>query len=308
LGFVVVVGLATNSLATVLIDENFDSGYARTAQNIAGGNMAFYKGRSGTTPTVNVGSVSFSASSNNGSDGYWSYFTDPSASISSVGGASSVNNGHLLLGVGDQLTVSVSFNMGTVPAGTSIAALRFGIFDSVVSRATADASSGPSSNSFTNNPGFATFVPLTSDSGSNDLISLRRRTTLTSSNPMSSGGDWSQIDGLVGGAYSPLLGLTNYTFKMTIGRPDASTYQLSAAIIDTLSQAVMTSGSVSTNDGFNSFNWFLWRFPGMPTTANGGPYTFTDLNVQVTAIPEPSTVVLVGLAAGLLLAVSRRRR
>src|ERR1043166_8484150 len=244
LAVMAVFGFAISAHSTVLIDENFDAGYTRTTGNsIAGGNMNFYKGRINTTAAVNVGSVSFSATTNNGSDGYWSYFTDSGANIGGLGTASSVNNGHVLLGVGDMLTVRVSFNLATVPAGTSVAALRFAIYDDVGTRVTADQNGGPANGGFISNPAFATFVPLTSDSGSNNLISLRRRTTLTSSNPLSASADWSQIDGTVGGAYTPLLSLTNHTFSMSMGRVDATTWQISASIVDTLGNTVMTSRS-----------------------------------------------------------------
>jgi hypothetical protein len=83
---------------------------------------------------------------------------------------------------------------------------------------------------------------------------------------------------------------------------------LSAAIIDTLTAQVMTSGSVSTNDGFNSFDFFMWRLPGMGTTLNGGPYDFTRLKVEVGLIPEPSTVALIAVGLGMTAAMLRRRR
>jgi hypothetical protein len=274
------------ALGTVLIDEKFEAGYNRTSVSIAGQNMAWYKGDSDITATVTVGSVSFSATNNAGDSAFWTYFTDSGANISGIGKASSVNNGHLLLGVGDELNVSVSFLFSNVLDGTSISTnqLRFGIFDDVGTRQAADENGGPFSNAFTNNPAFGTFVPLTSDVGSNNLISLRRRTNLSDDNPLSTQNDWTQIEGLVGGTYLPLAGGSNYTFKMSIARPNGTDYRLSASIIDTLTAQVMTSGSVTTNGGWSSFDWFMWHMLAMPTTDLGGPYTFTRLKVEVVGL------------------------
>ena len=297
--------------ATVLIDEQFESGYNRTSVYIANSNMAWFKGRSNTSATVNVGSLSFSTSSSSGASGYWGYFTDPAGSVGSVGSASSVTAGHLALGIGDKLTVSIGFSLGTIPASTSAGALRFGLLDSAAAsqvpdqtRFTVDANSGPSNGAFINDPGYGAFLPLTSATALTDQINLNRRTTFTSSNLMSTAGDWTSLAS-VGGAYNPLSSGVNYTFNYSVARLDASTWELSASIVDTLSQTVMTSGSAQTASGQSSFDWIIWR---MPAEAVGNPDVFTDLKVEVVAIPEPSTLVLVGAGLGMLFGMIRRRR
>ncbi|HUJ11118.1 MAG TPA: hypothetical protein VL171_13930 [Verrucomicrobiae bacterium] len=283
-GPVVFGALLSSSHGTVLIDESFAPGYNRTNNNIAGANMAIYKGRTNTTATVNVGSLSFSNSTSLGASGYWGYFTDPNANLAGIGSASSVSNGHLLLGVGDKLTVSISFYLGSMPTGTSTYALRFGLFDSADGnpvRSTNDANAGPSSNAFTNNQAFAAFLPMTTDTGLINQISLRRRTTLTAGNPLSSSADWTSM-GSVGGAYTALSSLSNYTLQFSVSRPDSFTWTISAALMDTLSATVLTSGSVSTNSGLSSFNWFQWR---TPSEAPGNPDVFTDMKVEVDPLP-----------------------
>jgi hypothetical protein len=302
LGLVALCVFAVSAHATVLIDENFDAGYNRTNNNIAGSNLAVLKARFATVPTVNVGSLSFVAASNSGSDQYWGYFTDPGANIAGVGTASSVSNGHLLLGVGDMVTVSLTFRLGTMPADLTSYSLRFGLFDSAVGRQTSDLNGGGNSTQFTNNPGFALFVPLSSVV-TNDLLSFRRRTNMTTGNIFTSGGDYTQVDPIGGGAYPGMSAdPTSYTLKFSVGRPDGSTWVLSSSIVDSLNN-VIQSGSASTNDGVSSFNWFDWRIPG-----NAIQTTFTDINVSVDAVPEPSTMVLVGAGLGLMIAAVRRRR
>ena len=272
-----IFGIAFSVCGTVLIDEQFESGYNRTTNNIAGSNLSMLKARSGTTATVNVGSLTFSPASNTGADQYWSYFTDVGANIGGIGTASAVNNGHLDLGIGDELIVSLNFRLGTVPANFSSYALRFGVLDQSSGRQTADLNGGGNSTQWTSDTCFAVFVPLASVGGTNDIISIRRRTTFTTGNIFSSQADFTQIGDAVGGAYNPLTANTNYTFKFTIARPDASTWRLTAAIVDTVSSSVLNSGMVTTNAGLTSFNWFAWRYP-----SNVVATTFTRLKVEVT--------------------------
>jgi len=66
LGTVALCAFAINAQSTVLIDEIFDSGYSRTVNNISNTNMAWFKARYNDVATANVGSLSFSASSNFG--------------------------------------------------------------------------------------------------------------------------------------------------------------------------------------------------------------------------------------------------
>ncbi len=310
-------GLAVSSRATVLIDEQFESGYNRTLANAigapdsSGGNMAWFKGRSNTSATINVGSISFVTSASAGASGYWSYFVDSGANYSGIGGASSIVNGHLNLGVGDVLVTTVGFAMGTMPVNTQ---LRFGLFDSAGAsqvpdgtRFAGDKTGGPADAAFVNDTGYALFVPLASTTGLNNQLDIRRRTTFTSSNIFSAQADFTPIGSAVGGAYTPLLSGTNYTLTLSVARLDASTWQLYASIKDTLTQNIMTEGSVTATgaDGLTSFNWIHWR---MGVEAPGNPDIFTQLKVEVVPIPEPSTLTLLGAGLGVMVALLRRRR
>ncbi len=288
------------SRAVTLIDETFDAGYARTTQDIANGNMAFYKGRSGTTATVGSGTLSFGAAASAGASQYWGYFTDPAANV-----GPEVQNGHGIVGIGQTISVSIKFSLSAMPADTSYG-LRFGLFDDVGTRQTADLGSGGNSAAFVNNPGYAVFVPLTSMAALNNQISIRNRTTLTAGNIFSASADFTQIGSTVGGSYTPLASATDYIFTFSVYRQDAGTSLLTASITDTALN-VMTAGSVSnTGTQLSSFDWLAWR---PPSETAGGTITFTEMKVEIaaTTVPEPSSLALIGLAALLSATVTRRK-
>lgn len=281
------LGFALPSPAATLIQETFDSGYDRLTQNIAGGNMAIYKARSGTVATTSVGSLAFDTTLKTGADQFWGYFTDPAANVGST-----VQNGHVVLGVGDQLSISMTFNLLTVPSGVTYS-LRFGVFDDGGTRLTTDLTGGANNAAFNPAPGYALFVPLTTDSGLNNQLSIREHTTFNN-NIFNTGADFTQIGSAVGGTYNPLSAGVDYTLQFDIFRQDAGTTLLSASIENTLTSAVMTSGSVSfTGTQKSSFDWLAWR---IPNPDGGGTTTFKDITVAVTAVPEPSTWALLGLA------------
>lgn len=285
--------------AVTLIDETFDAGYARTTQDIANGNMAVYKGRSGTTATVGTGSLGFSAAASAGASQYWGYFTDPAANV-----GSEVQNGHGIVGIGQTLSVSIKFSLSAMPADTSYG-LRFGLFDDAGTRQTADLSSGGNSAAWVSNPGYAVFLPLSGQSGLNNQISIRNRTTMTAGNIFSASADFTQIGSTVGGSYTPLTSATDYIFTFSVYRQDASTSVLAASITDTAAN-VMTAGSV-VNSGtqLSSFDWLAWR---PPNETVGGTITFTQMKVDISAVPEPSAMALTGIAALLGVTLFRRKQ
>ena len=296
--------------SAVLIDELFETGYNRTVNNIAGGNLAWSKGRSGTIPTVNVGSLSFSASANGGADGEWGYFTDPGANFVIPDSVNSVvSDGHVLLGVGDMLTASVSLYLGVMPSNTADAALRFGLFDSPNGRSVQDFNGSPSSTMFTNNPGFATFFSLM-NVATNNGMSILSHTVLTSASIFSSSGNFSQIDGSGGGAMTGMQSMTNYTLSFSVERPDANTWQLESQVRDTLTGALIEGMLVTTNAGPSSFNMMMLRWNRSPDGAVA-PRVYTEIKVYMNfpdEIPEPSTLLLVGTGLALAALTFRRRR
>jgi hypothetical protein len=286
------------SLATSIIDEQFEAGYDRLNNNIAGGNMAVYKGRSGTVANVSPGALAFDGTLKSGADQFWGYFTDPGANV-----GSEVQNGHVTVGVGQQLSVAVTFSLSTMPVGTTYS-LRFGVFDDSGTRQTTDLASGGSSAAFNPNPGYALFLPITAASGLNNQLSIRNHTAFQN-NIFNSATDFTQIGSTVGGAYNPLSAGVDYTLNFSIARIDAATTELSASLVDTTSSALMTGGSVSfTGTQQSSFDWLAWR---IPNPDGGGITTFKRMAVDVTAVPEPATATLMGLATLIGVSVLRRK-
>ena len=157
------VSFTAQSQPQTLIDETFDAGYQRLVQNIAGGNLAVYQSRSGTTVGGPPG-LSFTGTSSS-SQQYAGYFTDVGANAGAF-----VQNGHVTLGVGASLTASFTFKLATVPTGTGYS-LRLGLFNDVGTRQTADLTGGGSSAAFANNPGYAVFLPLSADAQNNIFAS-----------------------------------------------------------------------------------------------------------------------------------------
>jgi len=310
-GMVALCGFAISAQSTVLVDEIFDTGYNRTVNNIAANNLAVYKSRSGTTATVgtdNPGSLSFSIAANTGADAWRAYFTDVGANISGVGSASSVNNGHLLLGVGDTLIATVKFYYNTIPSDTSTAAIRFGLFDDVGTRSMNDLNGGASTTAFTNNPGYGTYITLMNNS-TNNGISFVRRTNLTTTGVFGTSGDYTAIDGSVGGTSTAQSNLEKLTLQFSITR-NASDWTLQTGLYDTLTSTLLTGGSVTdTGPGVSDFSWLAWRIPVGPVSTTTGAQTFNEFKVEVIpAVPEPSTLMLAGVGLAMAFGVIRRRR
>lgn len=291
-------GVALSSSATTIVHETFDAGYDRLNNNIAGGNMAIYKARSGTVASVAPGALAFNTTAKAGADQFWGYFTDPAANV-----GSEVQNGHVIVGVGQKLSVSVTFNLLTMPLDGTYS-LRFGVFDDAGARQTADLSSGGSSAAFNPAPGYALFLPITGNGSLNNQLSFRDHTAFNN-NIFNAAGDFTPIGSTTGGAYGALSAGVNYTLNFDIARLDASTTELYASLVETSSATVKTAGSVLyAGTQKSSFSWLAWR---IPNPDGGGTTTFSDINVAVTTIPEPTTGAMLGLGALLGLSAFRRK-
>jgi len=307
LGITALCALVVSVQATVLIDELFETGYNRTVNNIGNSNMAWFKGRINQTATVNVGSLNFTGTGS-GSTANWGYFTDPTQNLlTDALGGSQVSNGHLLLNVGDTLIASMTFNLSTVPSTTSTFEARVGLFDNPVgTRSMQDFNGGMTSTAFTNNPGFAVFVPLMNVTTA-DQVSIRKHTLMATQNVFNNSGDYQQIDGLVGGTYNPMMDLTNYTLSFSVSHEATAVWVLRASIKDATTGGVVQDGTVVLNDASvpGSFSLLAMRYPNDSAPGAGG-ITYNELKVEV--IPEPSTLMLAGTGLALAVLAIRRRR
>lgn len=178
-GAVVALPFVAGAAGTMLVNDTFADGEAVT--QALPNSVALYKGRSGTTRTQAVGSVTFDLTNAGGADGFWAFFT----------GASPVN-----LAVGDKLAVSGTFSLTGKLANSS--AIRFGVLDSRTSRRASDLTGGMSDTSFSGDTGYGLSFAT---NGTGRAFVINRRTTLTSNNVFSAGADFTTI--LTGAAGDP---------------------------------------------------------------------------------------------------------
>lgn len=272
---------------TTVVHDVFADG-DRTTQNIAGNSMAWFYSRT-QTATADTTGVSFT-STNTSSDGYFGYFADTP----------------VVLGVGDKLQFTLKFQFSGLGTGTT---LRFGILDSGGgARQTTDLTGGNSSAAWAGDNGYGLYTNLagpTAGSAATNLIVVER-TTLTASNPFSTGTDWTSLS-------------SNSNVNITLA--DATVYTLSYSIertsaTDTLLIAGLSGGSIpggwsrsvtDTSTSATQFDWFDFRLNSAASPTVWGAIKFTELEVTTTsAIPEPSTYALL-LGAGTLAVAGVRR-
>jgi len=199
-----------------------------------------------------------------------------------------------------------------VPSDTSSASIRFGLFDTSAGRSENDLNGGASSTMFTNNPGFATFVSLMSVSTNNGM-SILRHTNLTNTGLFGTSGDYTDLGASPlyadsNTASTPQTSGENVTLRLSVANEGGS-WVLTSGLYDTQTQTLLEGATVGTTDGtgLGSFSMLGFRVPSMASsTPGGGPYVFTDLNVSV--IPEPSTLMLAVSGLAMALFAIRRRR
>ena len=185
--------------AAVIISDSFADGNS-TVQNLANNSIRIFKGRSTTTRTDAVGSVSFDMTATGGnSEAFWGYFTNSGAPVS--------------LGVGDKLSVAGTFSVtGLVGTGQDI---RFGVLNSLGTRNANDLTGGMNDASFAGDPGYALgFAP----SGSGAPFTIYRRTNLNVNNVFNTFGDFTAIPGTGATVRQTLANNTPYTLSYTIER------------------------------------------------------------------------------------------
>lgn len=208
---------------------------------------------------------------------------------------------HTLANVGDSL--SVTFNIVFTQVGNASGGFRVGLFHS-------NGAARPTDNgdnaSFSNYDGYAFSVALatpTSSASSNNNLILQERNAGVATTLISAltGGAYTAIGSGGGPTGQTLSTATTYTINYTVSRPSASALTFSFSL---------TGGSVS---GFsNSFTdnspttYGFDAFALLSTSSNGSNFSID--NVQVTAIPEPTTYAAIVGALALGLVAYRRRQ
>src|SRR5215210_4794954 len=265
--------------ATALVNDTFADGNSQN-QDLANNSMRLFKGRTATTRTDAVGSVTFDmTATGTSSEAFWGFFTNSGSPVN--------------LGVGDRLSVSGTFTLtGFVGGGQDI---RFGVLNSLGTRNANDLTGGQNDATFANDPGYALgFFP----SGTGSPFVIYRRTNLTGNNPFNSFADFTAIPGTGATTRQTLTNATPYTLVYTIERLTATDTRVTVSVTGgTLSNLNYTAieSSASPNTAFDYFgfrvggnafaqkikftNWLINYTPSLPViTSQPQP---SNLTVQV---------------------------
>jgi hypothetical protein len=197
---------------------------------------------------------------------------------------------------------------GSEPGSNTSQNFRFALVDNVVgtgsTRATANGSLPAAAYT-----GYAVLANMGTTLGNNNPFQLRERTLMTPGNLLNSSGDFGNILG--NGATTNNDGYdsgTQYTMIWEATRNGAGLdldVRITGGTLDNDGEARVMLNDPSANGGSFKFDTFGIRPSGATTTAE---FFDTSLfQVEFIPIPEPASVVLMGLAAASLAIVSRRR-
>ncbi len=269
--------------------------------------------------SVSAGSLNFNLPTN--SLKVWTYFT----SNNSAPDGNQPHNAVTSLAVGDMLTAEASFRL---PTGASTTAgtgknFRLGVYhDPTDARVQADVNSdgGGDTAPWTDALGYVVQLPLHGSASGTNPLQIGKRTTSNSS-LAGSGGAYAFAP--TGGSAYSLAANTVYTVQLMLSRVSASQLDVTASlkqgntVLSTLtaSDTGAAFGGTAIGGGllpgsqspYTNFDHFFIRNSDS-TQVNpqpNGDLRFTNFRVDHKPIPEPTTMWLLGLAAGVLLAMVR---
>ena len=267
---------------------------------------------------------------NNGADATdtdWWYSTGSTAIEVSVGSLGLVTGGSgrgihgtfssQTLGIGDTLTATFTFNTpATVTTIGQSTAFKIGLFDTTGHAGLAadiTASSGSPNAVYNNLNGYMMDLDVNMSGASTNNISFRQRSNAASGQLMASTGDFLTLTN-GGGDYTFAASTTGYKGVFSVKRTDTDMLDLTGALYlgNTL---LSTFTGTDSNTIVNAFGMLAFHVnsstfgtSGTPGTANNG-IDFSNIKIEYTAIPEPSTLALAAIGlAGLMLAKFRNRR
>jgi hypothetical protein len=247
----------------------------------------------------------------------WTYFT----SDFSVPDGNLNHNAVTHLNVGDTLTASLTFILpnGATSASTS-KDFRFGLFlDPTDPRVQTDVNSdgGGGTNPWQDATGYALQMPLNGTATNASPFQIVKRTTSNTSLLGSSGAFTNAPTG--GSVYSNAAN-TSYTISLALSMLSASQVDVTATLMQgntvlatqTVSDLGATFGGTAVAAGglpgsqsiYRDFDHLFFR---MSSNSETSEIDFTNWKVDLTSVPEPTSVAILGLGSIALLARRRSR-
>ena len=225
-----------------------------------------------------------------GSSSWTTYFTPDATKVN--------------LAIGDVLRVTWTFTPTGVNAGNTSQNFRLALVNSP-SAARLAADGAPGNSTYT---GYSMFMNMATTLGNSSPFQLREFATGANSALLSASGAWTALtNGVASGATGYASG-TSYTYVMELTRTGATTLD----IVSTMTGGSLNGSGVATvsftdttPSGF-VYDTFAIRPSDGATTA--ATFDTTLFKVEYIAIPEPSTISLVGLGLAAAAMVSKRRR
>lgn len=216
----------------------------------------------------------------------------------STGDLVSLANRHLLtyftgsgspqqLGVGDSLTVSFTFSLQTPVSTAAYGAIGFGLFNSGGSRISAD-NHGTSNTAFTDYSGYASFMNINASSA----MKLAER-NISGVKLINSYDSYTRTGSL--GSGTDFINNQDYTMVFDLTRT-ADGMEVSAALSGVTGFSGLNTYTTGIETAFDTFAIYV------PSAYADG---YTLKSVDITAVPEPATIGMLGLGALGLLVVRR---
>jgi pectate lyase len=247
--------------ATVILDDTFADG---TRNNTSLPTDAAWFASSGASLTATTGAMTLAM----GSSAILgvSYFTTNAAS-------------QVSLGVGDTLVTTVTFTFNGVAPLNSSQGFRIGLCDFGANRVSADFSS--SSSQGANVPGYALFQTMGATFNNATPMDLRKRTTLTDTSLLGTGGDWTSLTTGPGNTnfFSGFTSGAQYNLQLSLQRTGANSVLITAAWLNLANGSTLVTWV--TDNGASNFNFdgIALRPQTAATTATG--IVFNEVRVEL---------------------------
>jgi hypothetical protein len=277
--------LTLSSYGQTLVNDTWADG-SRAEQNLPTESQWF--GARATNFITTAGSMTFLGDTTSSRGGV-TYFTAAGSPVT--------------LADGQSLTATLVFTLLNVGAANTSQNMRFGLFDySGGTRMAADGSSASLNGA--NVTGYGLWLTITPTFNGTTAMVLNERTTTTTSDLLGASGAWTSLNSGGGIAISDpgYASGNSYTMVYTATRNGTGT-DLSATITGPSLSLALTA-----NDPSGSFSFDAFGFRSSNTSATAERFQFTEFKVEITEVPEPTTIAMLGIGAmGLIIGYRRFR-